>query len=727
MTVTKVSLHNGSPTIFINEIPVSPFYLWGSKEVVANFARKDSGIHMYSVVTDLGWEGPHKYNYAKIDETIKTILESDPLGYLIPHVNCNSPYWWNEAHKEELTIYDDGKYDDQALASYASLIWIEEVKEALSRYVRHTLDSDYGEHMIGYHPGAGFTGEWNKHRGQDGFYWDFSKPMINSFTQWLRKKYKDSEANLRSAWGNEHIDFSKIRIPTREEQRKTDLFSFRDPAKSQAVIDYYLFRSQLVANLIIDLGRTIKLASNNGVIVGVSYGYIVELWPGAFFSEEGFTSYEDDAIYNWGHHGLEQVLNSPHIDFVTTFVGNLYRCIGGDASYFSATESIMAHKKLFIAHDDTRTFLAKDRLGRSKNLKDSISVLRRNFTNALTRGNGSYWANLASPDTTWWWPNLSETDWYDHPQLVNEIKNVKEIADKALNLDRCYRGEVAIIVDESSFAYIGPSANLTYPLMTKWKSYELCRMGTPYSIYLKDDLVSSYLNNDTYNYKFYIFLNVFYLSENERNILKKMVQRNNNVVLWVYASGLIDEHGISLENMEDLTGFQLAMDHDKWGLNISISNFNHPITSDLPEHTDFGTDYVIGPIIYCEDTEATVLGNLIYNNGRYSSGFCVKEFDNWTSIFVGAPMIPASVLRNIAKYAGAHIYNEKNDVFYANKNFIAIHTISSGKRLIKLPHRTNVYDVFEKREIGRNVTAFVDDIPEFSTKLYFIGKEKLFY
>ncbi len=179
------------------------------------------------------------------------------------------------------------------------------------------------------------------------------------------------------------------------------------------------------------------------------------------------------------------------------------------------------------------------------------------------------------------------------------------------------------------------------------------------------------------------------------------------------------------QNMYDLTGIQLALDKDQWGLNVSISNFEHPITADLSEHTSFGTDHVIGPIIYCDDPEATVLGKLIYNNGRSRPGFCIKDFGDWTSIYAGAPVIPAALLRNMAKFAGVHIYSEDPHVLYANKNFVAIHTIRSGRKTIHLPQRANVYDVFEKREIAKNTAAFVDNIPAHTTKLYYIGKEQV--
>jgi hypothetical protein len=174
--------------------------------------------------------------------------------------------------------------------------------------------------------------------------------------------------------------------------------------------------------------------------------------------------------------------------------------------------------------------------------------------------------------------------------------------------------------------------------------------------------------------------------------------------------------------MSDLTGIRLAYDRDQWGLNLSITNFDHPLTVDLPRNTHFGTDNLIGPIIYGNDSEALTLGHLIYNMGRIKPGFCVKSFEEWTSIYIGAPMIPAGLLKNIAKWAGVHVYSEDLDVLYANKHFLAIHTRHSGSRTIRLPQCTDVYDVFGRREVARNVTAFVVNLSAYSTVLYALGE-----
>lgn len=719
MTVAEVRRHNGVPTLFINGKPTPTLIFEGPHQYVCNFAEKKTGVHLYSFITESGWIGPDRFDYAKLDKLMRDVIARDPEGYILPQVDCNSPQWWDDLHPDELTIYDDGKVDVNARASCASRLWKKETGRALASYIKHVRTSDYSEHVIGFYICVGYTGEWNKIKAQNGFSWDYSRSMKVAFRDWLRAKYKDDTKSLRQSWKDSSIEFSTAEIPTRQEETRTDLYSFRDPSLSKKIIDYYIFRAELVADDVIHFCKTAKEADNRKSIAGVAYGYVADEFPGALFSDEGFTDLQRGALQNWSHQALTRVLNSPYVDFICGFYPDFNRQPGGDAAPFSVLETVKLHGKLYINEDDTRTFLStNDRLGRSETIEDSIIVARRHFSHELIRGLGTVWANQG-PGT--WWPT-NDVEWYDHPDLIRAISRFREIAEKSMGLDRSFRGEIAIMVDEDSSCYEGISANLRYPLFHLQKQYELGKIGAPYGIYLHNDLD----HPDMPEYKLYIFLNAFQLSQKERDLIKRKVERNGNVAVWVYAPGLIDETSISAKNMEELTGIRLGIDKDQWGLNITITNYEHPITADLPVYMRFGTDYQIGPIIYSDDPDATTLGRLVYSRGVSRPGFCVKEFKDWTSIFIGAPVVPAVILRNIAKYAGGHLYSESLDTLYANNSFLAIHTNHvSARRIIKLRRRCDVYDVFEKKQIAMNVISFVDNIPARTTKLYYIGKEQV--
>ena len=181
-----------------------------------------------------------------------------------------------------------------------------------------------------------------------------------------------------------------------------------------------------------------------------------------------------------------------------------------------------------------------------------------------------------------------------------------------------------------------------------------------------------------------------------------------------------------MENICQLTGIRLAESGQAGELRVEITDFAHPYTRSLPGGTAYGTDvnveairryfdhqiYLkdlskpdlpplpgmkIAPRFYGDDSEATVLGRLA---GYDRPGLLVKRLSGWTSVYSSAPIVPAALLRNIARAAGCHIYSDANDVVYASRRFLAIYSPTGGERTIQLRHPGRVLDLLEGRELA---------------------------
>ncbi len=87
-------------------------------------------------------------------------------------------------------------------------------------------------------------------------------------------------------------------------------------------------------------------------------------------------------------------------------------------------------------------------------------------------------------------------------------------------------------------------------------------------------------------------------------------------------------------------------------------------------------------------------------------GLVVKRQPGWTSIYSSAPILPAALLRNIARQAGCHIYSGANDVVYANKNFLCVYAPGGGTRTIHLPRKSRVVDLLENTVIADGTKEF---------------------
>ena len=151
-----------------------------------------------------------------------------------------------------------------------------------------------------------------------------------------------------------------------------------------------------------------------------------------------------------------------------------------------------------------------------------------------------------------------------------------------------------------------------------------------------------------------------------------------------HAPGYIEE-GPSLDHMQALTGFKFAMGGQPWGPLMHIVDFAHPITTGLPQDLFWGTNNKLCPIFYLDDSDARVLGQVVFAQGACKPGMGVKVFPEWTSIYVAAPNLPASLLRGIARFAGIHLFNADGDVLYATHDLLGVHTVSGGERTFTSP------------------------------------------
>ncbi len=99
----------------------------------------------------------------------------------------------------------------------------------------------------------------------------------------------------------------------------------------------------------------------------------------------------------------------------------------------------------------------------------------------------------------------------------------------------------------------------------------------------------------------------------------------------------------------------------------------------------------------------------------------IKTFDNWSSIYVASPNIPAPVLRGIARFANVHLYNDDGDIIYATKYLFGVHSVSGGKRQFKLLQKVaKVYDLFEKTVIAYDTDSFQIVLKPISTSLFYL-------
>ena len=711
-------LYKGTPTLFVDGKPNAGFCYMTYNFKPDHFQQfGEIGVDLlsFSTTSDSSfyfsmpdtWTGPDSYDYSEVDRRFKTVVEATPKAKIFPRIYICSPPWWDEMYKSELMVFEDGIIDPKfvpsphdplkkSVPSFASKKWRDDAAENIRRFVEHVRAQPYAKNIIGYQLASGSTEEWLYWNFEQGPVADFSRPQLNAFRLWLRDKYKTQSA-LRRAWNDPELNFKNAAIPTQTERENGDYFMFRDPAKSQRVIDYMQFHSWIVQDMITYLARAAKEACNYESLVGSFYGYTLHA-RGQY--QRILDSYQEQ-----GHFALGELLKSPHIDFLSSPTQYEFREVGtGYSVFMSPQKSIQLHKKLWMDENDYRTHLvSRDAgYGRTINFKETRANQLRQLSNELTHATGAWWFDMGG-------------GWYDSAEMLELIRKLNAIAERSIEFDRRSSAEIAVVVDEYSNFMMRSDKRLSIPLIY-YQMLPLGKIGAPFDYILQDDLELAG------PYKFYIFLNAFHVSKKQREMIGRLPDRGAKALLWIYAPGYVGET-LDIEGTYALTGLRLATLEGEGQLQVAINAKGANYLTGLKEAETYGIQEggarnLVGPIFYGDDPSAEVLG-LLY--GHDLPGLITKEVKGVQVYYSAAPQISSPVLRAIATNAGVHIYNYRDDVLYANNSFIALHTATAGKRKIMFPKKTSLYDVYREREIARDVRQAIVDLPLRETFLYFRG------
>ncbi|MCD6408244.1 beta-galactosidase, partial [bacterium] len=567
--------------------------------------------------------------------------------------------------------------------SWASKKWRKDTKKALEKFIDYA-EKKYGKRILGYHIASGTTEEWMMWGVHEGFWTDYSKPALDLFRKYLKKKYRTVE-NLRKAWKEKNIDFESASLPTKEERRKTYLGILRNPEKEQKVIDFYFFFSELVVDTICYFSKVVKEKTDNKKLAGTFYGYVFQL-AGKHHLQDG------------GHLAIKKLLDCKYIDFLCSPTSYYFRKIKNGYSHFmSLTDSVKLHGKLWFDENDIRTYLAKGRIGlwgKGKNFEETLKLERREFANVISNGCGMWWFDM-------------EGGWFDDKKLLKEISNMKKIADRSVKWDRRNIDEIAVVVDDKSFIYTEVGSRFFHYLIME-QLPEIGKIGAPVGFYLLDDI------GKISNHKFFIFLNCFAPEEKNRKDIEK-IKKNGNVLLWIYTAGLYRDDKITIKGIKELTGIDIKLEKKEILLKIKLDKRNIlEIFGKDFKITSYGVNLKVSPFFYSCDRKAVTLGKI--RNTEFP-GFVFRDFKNWKSVYSSAPVLPAFLLREMAKMAGCHIFCEDDVVIYGNKSILSVVVNEKGEYKINLPERKKIYDLFEEKFLGKKKTFF-QRFEEGETKLW---------
>jgi len=523
----EVKLAAGVPTLFVDGKPYLPYaymsYL-GERKYYKEVAA--TGIHLYCIPSYLGdrginsnsgiksfrppvWIGEGKYDFAGLIKDFEDIIQSDPKARIIIRLYLDPPQWWEKLNPDASCQLPDGQTFRQC---YASETWRKETGKVLQHCLKWLLNSKYSKYLVGIHVAGGSTEEWMYHSGQ---FDDANPARLETFRNWLRKKYKSNTLLLQKAWNHSSVTFNSAQLSNSGDIKKRS--EWRNPGTEQNIIDTYRFHSEVIVDNIAYFCKIVKETSNRSLLTGAFYGYHY------FIADPGL-----------GHFALAKLLDCNNLDYLSS--PNVYnRVIGEDWPPMAAVQSIQLHGKLWLAENDTRTSittLLKDRsqgiappgqyesgvwLG-PPDMATSVALLWKNSGRMLTHGYGGWWFDM--------WGG-----WFSDPALLNVIEKTNQYHNIYPPQEGTkMQSQVLVIVDEELCFWDASYGMLTENILSN--RYPLAKTGAPYDLFLRTDLGSL----ATSQYRVIWLMGILELKKEEKQLLEKWRQQGITL-LWTDGNG----------------------------------------------------------------------------------------------------------------------------------------------------------------------------------------------
>jgi len=361
-----------------------------------------------------------------------------------------------------------------------------------------------------------------------------------------------------------------------------------------------------------------------------------------------------------------------------------YRQMGGGYEPEGPIDSWVLRGKLFLGENDYRTYNCSENFsyGYARDDAEAAAALWRTAAGDIARGAQSYWMDVTSFPPP-------KGGYFRSDSIMKIIESIVPVMRRSQEWEHADVPGIAMIVDDRSALEEDFSSDYQN-LAVMWQRLTgLAHAGVPYRIYLWEDLLA----DNFPDHRLFVFPNLFRMDQERLDILKSRVCRDGRVVLWGPATGITDGKQLGAEWATKVTGMPMKFLNESFSRRVVLTRCDHPITARLHGAVSYGDNTAYGPILLPErDPSFSEQGIALTVRGVHHAGLAIKDMDDWTSVFTAAVPVPAELLREMARHAGAHVYAEENDVVMASRNFLSVHSVRPGRRTIKLPATSPVWD-----------------------------------
>lgn len=627
-------------------------------------------------------------NFDYVGDNVEALWRIDPTAWVIIQMDLRTSADWQDANPDGCLYTWDGRRMHE---SFTSTEYRNEVQDYLTNLVAYVQSQPWGNRVIGYlcelgEPEGTLSGEPDVG--------DYNPQAIEAFRDFVRSRYDNDLATLRSAYNDPSITFETV-YPHHDQivANGDNGGVFLNPATQKMVIDYHEFVALMVPTFLRDVcAATIKQLTNNRVLVGSYWAYMTHdlTYGGAGYAHQKTHSY------------LPYIINSDKLDFFSCpFSYDLRR--GGDPyRLFQTYDAVRVAGKLSIAEMDNRTYRSGALTNyRLQSVQESLGVMRMNMAKGIMQGLGHWladWTNNDSDDR-----RMAESAFADDIQIA-EAADMRQLYADTLDMSRTDSAEVAVLLSGPSYFYHDNNASPFYGESIRTMLYsQMTYTGVPYDELLLEDIERTSVQDQ---YTCYLFINAFRLTAAQQQAIES-IKSSGRTVVFMYAPGYVDGNQLSLANLQNLTGMTVNIHHNRRSLMAyTIDNTQHPITSGVINTGPYeGSWGGMWPYFTIPDQAGvTILGRYIEDN----AGALAVRNDAPNVVYCAGSYMPADLLRGIFRHAGCHVYTSAPIYMDASDNFLMLTNDLAGTRTIAvtLPRARKVVDTATGEVISDGVARF---------------------
>ncbi len=734
---TKIKLCGGVPAIVVDGQPIhgmtATSCAFDDPQVVRDFVA--GGVEIMMIWIEIGihcWKGPGSYDWSYAEKKLEFFeTHSGSTRWLIRVRLGLLADWFRRAYPEEVHNPPVTPNEPQriAVSNIASSVWCQEVCRLVRDFVKWLESTHWAPRVIGFMLNAGATEEWlifDTHETSRGHY----HPVYQrEMRDWLRRMYHDDSSLLKRAWNDPDVDFATATPPTGMMRLGSHIwgpYTLRDPRLERPAIDYYRFLNETLANALIAICRSAKEAAGSPIICGGFHSY---LWW-----ETGVYSY----IQEYGHSLIQMLNESPWVDFVSDITSYDNRYPGGPSGYLGLPQSLNLHQKLHYTEVDLKTVACltpaqreawkavdpatipamtgepaiPDRIWRwdlgycGRDDEEEVARIQREHIHNLITGSAYWWFDIASHN-------------YQLPAIVSALRKLSDIGKASMTWDRSSIAEVAFVCsEETPFYQSAMNGSLlrfemesAHGLLLDLATRQWGLAGVPLDFYELHDLNHPEFPGD--QYKLLIFVNCARVSSKAAAGIRRW-QRDNRVFCWTFAAGVMDETNINPALNADLIGMRLGWKRTRRNIHVQMRDQGHPLTQG-GAGLNFGTEGSVGPVFFVDDPKANIVGHL-RDGGE--PGVAWRCHEDWRSVYLSMLNFGPDLLRNLVTYAGGHIWCSSNDVIYANRSLLCLHTATGGEKSIVLPGKAHITDLWTGRREAAPIDRLTINSPPYRTSVW---------